>query len=599
MSAVSAIPYLVPWDAALLASAPAPVIGREMPLERVTRALLRRTDPVVILLAEAGCGKTTLLRGLARAAIEGKIPALADFTFAQLDVPQILTAVVLGKIGTAAVTDTLVQVSRLPKTVLIVDDLHLLSGQPGATPLINDMTACFRPLLATGALRAVFTTIPKEYETKLASDPLFSRRTSLLYLEELAGGILREVVKDAARSLGEYHALVIGDEALDEAVTAAGHHTIPYRPPGSSVRLLDDACAHAVARGDKSVDPTQVKEAARTHVEAALVWDRPRLRGLEQALSERVLGQPEAVSAVARRMRVTKLQLDRKPQRPDGVFLFLGPSGVGKTELAKALAQVLYGDLNRLVRLDMSEYMEQHEYSKMIGSPPGYLGYGEEGHLTGAVAKLGHCVILFDEVEKAHPNCLRLFLQLFDEGVLTDGKGKRVDFSQCVIVMTSNLGRELWADENQQLGFGRALSPGEPSAKRVLDYLLKTLPSEFVNRIDDLVPFRNFLRDDLLRIARKMMKEEEERWERRGKRIAYGEPVLELLVDTGYNARLGARHLSRNLERLVSQPMSEAACQDSWPEIQKIEMRAVGQAVEMEFANSVVPTEKLAFKAEA
>ena len=594
MSAVSAIPYLIPWDAPLLSTAPTQVLGREIPLERITRVLLRRTDPALMLLGEAGSGKSGLVRGLGRAAVEGRIVALKDYTFAQLDIPQILTAVVLGKIGTAALTDTLVQVSRLPKTVLVVDDLHLLSGQPGATPLINDMTACFRPLLATGALRAIFTSVPKEYETRLASDPLFSRRTSLLYLEELAGNILREVVKEAARALEEYHGVSVGDEAVDEAVTAAGHHTIPYRPPGSSVRLLDDACAHAVARGDKAADPTEVKEAARTHVEAALAWDRPRLRGLEATLSERVLGQPEAVSAVARRMRVTKLQLDRKPQRPDGVFLFLGPSGVGKTELAKALAQVLYGDLNRLVRLDMSEYMEQHEYSKMIGSPPGYLGYGEEGHLTGAVAKLGHCVILFDEVEKAHPNCLRLFLQLFDEGVLTDGKGKRVDFSQCVIVMTSNLGRELWADENQQMGFTKAVSPGEPSAKRVLDYLLKTLPSEFVNRIDDLVPFRNFLRDDLLSIARKMMKEEEERWERRGKRIVYSEPILELLVDAGYNARLGARHLSRNLERLVSQPMSEAACQDTWPEIQKVTMRAAGQMVELEFSPPLLAPQAVA-----
>jgi ATP-dependent Clp protease ATP-binding subunit ClpC len=584
MSAVSAIPYLIPWDAPLLSTAPAKLLGREIPLDRLTRALLRQTDPVVLVLGESGSGKTGLVRGLARAAIEGRIPALKDFTFAQLDVPQVLTAVVMGKIGTAALIDTLVQVSRLPKTILVVDDLHLLSGQPGATPLVNDMTACFRPLLATGALRAVLTTIPKEYETKLASDPLYSRRTSLLYVEELAGNILREVVKQAAQSLSAHHGVAIDDVAVDEAVTAAGHHTIPYRPPGSSVRLLDDACAHAVAKGDAAVDPVQVREAARTHVEAALVWDRPRLRGLEAALSERVLGQPEAVSAVARRMRVTKLQLDRKPQRPDGVFLFLGPSGVGKTELAKALAQVLYGDLNRLVRLDMSEYMEQHEYSKMIGSPPGYLGYGEEGHLTGAVAKLGHCVILFDEVEKAHPNCLRLFLQLFDEGVLTDGKGKRVDFSQCVIVMTSNLGRELWADENQQMGFTKAVSPGEPSAKRVLDYLLKALPSEFVNRIDDLVPFRHFHRDDLLSIARKMMKEEEERWERRGKRILYGEPVLELLVDTGFDGRLGARHLSRNLERLVSQPMSEAACQDSWPDIQQVTMRVAAAKLDLEFS---------------
>ncbi|HEX4462077.1 MAG TPA: hypothetical protein VIA18_29065, partial [Polyangia bacterium] len=164
MSAVSAIPYLVPWDAALLASAPSPVYGREIPMERMTRILLRRNDPVVLVLAESGCGKTGLVRGLARAALDGKIPALAEYTFAQLDLGQILTAVVLGKIGTAALTDTLVQVSRLPKTILVVDDLHLLSGQPGATPLVNDMTACLRPLLQQGTLRAVLTTIPKEYE---------------------------------------------------------------------------------------------------------------------------------------------------------------------------------------------------------------------------------------------------------------------------------------------------------------------------------------------------------------------------------------------------------------------------------------------------
>ncbi len=310
---------------------------------------------------------------------------------------------------------------------------------------------------------------------------------------------------------------------------------------------------------------------------------RPLLRGLETELGKRVLGQLEAVKAVARRIRLTKLQLDPKPQRPDGVFLFLGPSGVGKTELAKALAQSLYGDLSRLVRIDMSEYAEQHEYAKMIGSPPGYLGYGEEGHLTGPVAKLGHAVILFDEVEKAHQNCHRLMLQLFDEGVLTDGKGKRVDFSQCVVIMTSNIGRDLWADEKNGLGFATAVSPQEPSAKAVLDYLLKSLPSEFVNRVDDLVPFRTFSRADMLPIAAKMMKEEEERWNVRGKKLLFDDSLVSLLVDTGYNARLGARHLQRNLEKLVSQQMSEAACQDDWPEISTVRLQVSGENVTLAF----------------
>jgi ATP-dependent Clp protease ATP-binding subunit ClpC len=449
------------------------------------------------------------------------------------------------------------------------------------TPLVNDMPSCFRPLFARSALRAVFSAVPKEFETRFAADPSWSKRVSHLHLEELSGDVLRRAVHKAVPRLAAHHGVAIPDDAVEQAVLVALEPAMNYRPPAGALRLLDDACAAARLAGGAELDRAQIKEAARSHGEQVGGWDRPRLRGLESELEKRVLGQSEAVKAVARRIRLTKLELDRKPQRPDGVFLFLGPSGVGKTELAKALAWALYGDLSRLVRIDMSEYAEQHEYAKMIGSPPGYLGYGEEGHLTGPVAKLGHAVILFDEVEKAHANCHRLMLQLFDEGVLTDGKGKRVDFSQCVVIMTSNLGRELWADEKYPLGFASAVSPQEPSAKAVLEYLLKSLPSEFVNRIDDLVPFRTFTRADLLPIARKMMKEEEERWSLRGKRLVWSEPLVERLVDTGYNARLGARHLARNLEKLVSQPISEAACQDHWPEVDTVALAVEGDGVNL------------------
>jgi ATP-dependent Clp protease ATP-binding subunit ClpC len=580
---MASIPYLVEWDLANL-RAPKSLQGRQTPLDRLTRAVLRKIDPIVVVLGDSGVGKSALVRAWAHKALSGELPALREWSFVQLDLHSILSDVVLGKIGTAAVMDTLQKAAKLPKTVLVVDDLHLLASQPGygVTPLVNDMVACFRPLLAAGALRAVFTTIPKEFETRFGNDAILGKRSTLVYLEELSGDLLRRVVREASRPLEEHHGVTLTDETIEQAVQSACEPAMTYRPPASAVRLLDDACADAVANGHKEPTPPQVKEAARTHAELITGWDRPRLRALESDLSQRVLGQPEALKAVARRIKLTKLQLDQRPQRPDGVFLFLGPSGVGKTELAKALAQCLYGDLTRLVRLDMSEYAEQHEYAKMIGSPPGYLGYGEEGHLTGPIAKLGHAVVLFDEVEKAHANCHRLMLQLFDEGVLTDGKGKRVDFSQCVVIMTSNLGRELWADEKNPLGFAGAVSPTEPSAKAVLDYLLKKLPSEFVNRIDDLVPFRTFVRADMVPIAQKMMKEEEERWAVRGKKLLWDESIVSLLVDTGYNARLGARHLARNLERLVSQPLSDAACQDSWPDISRVQLSRAGDTVTLE-----------------
>jgi ATP-dependent Clp protease ATP-binding subunit ClpA len=592
IKSIQPIQFIVPWDAEyLLKNAPKHIYNREIPMERLVRAVLRKHDPAVMMLADSGCGKTALLQGLALRVFEGKIPALEGYTFLQLDIPAVITAVTTGKIGTTAFADSITTAARVPRSILLIDDFHMLWAMPGfsVSYLVNDMPACFKPLLYHSQLRAIFTSIPKEFETKFAPDAIYSKRLSLLYLDELSGESLRRATRDAAISLEEYHGVSISEQAIEQAVQVATDRALTYRPPASCVRLLDDACAHAVSHDEHQVNPAQVKEAAKTHMELFATFEKAQLRSLESELSRRVLVQTDAVSAVARRVRLTKLGLDSRPQRPDGVFLFMGPSGVGKTEMAKAIAQCLYGDLSRLVRLDMSEYMGQHEYSKLIGAPPGYLGYGEEGHLTGPISKLGHAVVLLDEIEKAHPNCLRLFLQVFDEGILTDGKGRHVSFANCVLIMTSNMGKELWAEGKKESGFLQAVEPSSPNAKRVLDYLLKELPSEFVNRIDDLVPFRAFTRDDLVPIAKKMMTEETAAWEKRGRKLLYDDSLVGLVVDTGYNVQLGARHLARNLERLVTQPISEAACQDDWRLVHTVRLVVEDKLVRLELSPRIEP----------
>ncbi|HTE05402.1 MAG TPA: AAA family ATPase [Planctomycetota bacterium] len=541
-----------------------PLVGRGTLVGQAARILLRFHEPVVVIVGEPGSGKTAFVRGLARAACAGELPALTGFRFHELHIIDLVAQSHRGQDIHNLIDQLLGRIAADPKAVLVVDDLQLLLAKQGY-PMISDVIDTVKMHIKRGRLRALLTVDSAEYEKSFSSDATFGGEVSVRRLPPLLREDLAAILGNLRPRLQEHFQVAIGDDAIAATVTLSLAEQAPdYRPPGATVRLLDEACALSRATGAATVSAAQVEQAAHEETPSSIAsWDRNRLAHLADALKELVLGQDLAAEALARRVRLSKLHMDRKPNRPDGVFLFIGPSGVGKTEMARGLARALYDDESRLVRLDMSEYMEPHSVARIIGAPPGYVGYGEDGALTAPVSRMGHGVVLLDEIEKAHPQVLNLFLQVFDEGRLTDSRGRTVDFSDTVIIMTSNIGRELYAIHGARaIGFGaearRAAVPG-PLRDAVQEYLLRVLPSEFVNRIDEIVPFRVLEDADIRAIAQRLLVAEALRWKTRGKELTWEPAVADVIATSGYDPRLGARHVERNLERLVISLLSDAA----------------------------------------
>ena len=561
-----------------------PLVGRDALLDQVARMLLRFQEASVLITGAAGTGKTAFVRGLARAARDGSLPALEGFRFYRLKLLDLVAQSHRGQDVHALVDQILAAVASDAKSVLVIDDLHLLVAKQGY-PMMSDLIDTVKIHIDKGKVRALLTVDSEVFERSFSNDPFFSAQITVKALPQLEGPVLRQVLDQSAGRLEQHFGLRIGEEALQATVDSSLSEENPdFMPPGSTIRLLDEACAMARAEQAEEVTSEHVRRCFSEEEHEHPYIDRERLRGIEANLEKVVLGQDLAAGVVARRVRLAKMHLDRKPERPDGVFLFLGPSGVGKTALARGLARALYDDESRLVRLDMSEYMEPHSVARIIGAPPGYVGYGEEGALTGPVSRLGHCVVLLDEIEKAHPRVLNLFLQVFDDGRLTDSKGRLVSFSETVLIMTSNIGRELYAVHGEAaIGFGRKEdAPDQPLRDTVQDHLLRVLPAEFVNRIDEIVPFRVLLEDDMRRIAANLLVLEAERWQQRGKELLFDEDVAEVLALTGYDPRLGARHLERNLERLVISLISEAAITDEFDHARKLQLRVAAGVIGLE-----------------
>lgn len=532
-----------------------PVIGRDDEVERLVSILARRSKNNPVLVGEPGVGKTAIVEGLAQRIIAGNVPSvLRDKRVLALSLGPLVAGTKYRGEFESRVKKILDEVRRAARDiVLFIDELHTLVGA-GAAEGSLDLSSMIKPELARGELQCVGATTFDEYRKYVESDAALERRFQPVQVDEPTVEQTVEILRGLRPKYAAHHAVTIDDEALTAAAALAARYIADRYLPDKAIDVVDEAAATAAMRGEKRVDVERVAAVVSrwTGIPQGAITDAQRagLLALEQQLEARVVGQNDAVRAVAEAIRRARAGL-KDPRKPVGGFLFIGPSGVGKTELARALAGFLFDDERSLIRIDMSEYQEKHTVARLIGAPPGYVGYEEGGQLTEAVRRRPFSVVLFDEIEKAAPDVFNVFLQVLDDGRLTDGQGRTVDFRNVIIIMTSNVG-------SQRILAYRGDSDADYTLMRatVLDELRQHFRPEFLNRVDDIVVFKALSEQQLEQIVEIQLARVRERLTDRHITLELTPAARRHLVHAGYDPVYGARPLKRAIQRELETPLA-------------------------------------------
>ena len=556
-----------------------PVIGREEEMRRMIQILSRRTKNNPCLIGEPGVGKTAIVEGLAQRIVEGNVPeSIQDKRLLSLDISGMVAGSKYRGEFEERIKGVIEQVRSEGDIILFVDEMHTLIGAGGAEGAI-DASNILKPALARGELQMIGATTISEYRKYVEKDSALERRFQPVMVEEPTKDQTYEILKGIVPRYEEHHGVTVTDEAMRAAVRLSERYINDRNLPDKAIDVIDEACAAVrLRKSEKKSDPAaalrdKVRE-TDTAVAMAVADGRldeakarkaeldtlsARLLHLEDTLHKRIIGQEDAVDTIARAIRRGRVGL-QDPNRPIGSFLFLGPTGVGKTELSKALADAVFGDEKNLIRVDMSEYMEQYAVSKMIGSAPGYVGYEEGGQLTEKVREHPYSVVLFDEIEKAHPDVFNVLLQILDEGHLTDSKGHKVNFKNTIVIMTSNVGARNIV-EPKTLGFAPKLTAQQSYDKMkngVMEEVKKTFRPEFINRIDGIVVFHPLTKPQLVQITGLLCNDLAKRGTRQlGIDIRVTNAMKQYLVDHYADDKMGARPLKRAIQTVIEDPLSE------------------------------------------